>query len=104
VVGVAVEVESTEAAAALQGDLFDVGFATASAVEAAVARLLEDQGEVIREPAASGHPLAEQRGDYRLWVYAKPRACSGRIVAGWRNTAGDTGAPDDHSCRMSRSA
>jgi protein ImuB len=65
VVGVAVEVESTEAAAALQGDLFDVGFATASAVEAAVARVIEDQGEVIREPAVSAHPLAEQRGDYR---------------------------------------
>jgi protein ImuB len=65
VVGVAVEVESTEAAAALQGDLFDVGFATASAVEAAMARVVEDQGEVIRVPRVSGHPLAEHRGEYR---------------------------------------
>jgi protein ImuB len=65
VVGVAVEVESTEAASAVQGDLFDAGFATASAVESAVARLLEDQGPVLREPAASGHPLVDLRGGYR---------------------------------------
>jgi hypothetical protein len=65
VAGVAVEVECTEAAAAVQGDLFDAGFATASAVEGAVARVVEDLGEVIRVPEVSGHPLAEQRGGYR---------------------------------------
>ncbi|HEX6135097.1 MAG TPA: hypothetical protein VFZ24_14105 [Longimicrobiales bacterium] len=65
VAGVAVQVESTEAAASVQGDLFDTGFATASAVETAVARLLEDQGDVVLEPVVSGHPLVEQRGEYR---------------------------------------
>jgi protein ImuB len=94
VVGVAVEVESTEAAAALQGDLFDVGFATASAVEAAVARVVEDQGEVIREPAASGHPLAEQRGDYRSVGVREATRPPGSSPAGG-NTAGSAGAPDD---------
>jgi protein ImuB len=63
--GVSVQVEATEAAAAVQGDLFDAGFATAGAVETAVARLLEDQGEVLLEPVAGAHPLVEQRGDYR---------------------------------------
>jgi hypothetical protein len=65
VAGVAVEVESTEAASAVQGDLFDAGFATAGAVEAAVARVLEDQGPVLREPVSSGHPLAEVRSGSR---------------------------------------
>ena len=61
IAGVAVEVAATEAAAAVQGDLFDAGFATASAVEAAVARLLEVAGGVVVEPVASAHPLAERR-------------------------------------------
>ena len=65
VTGVSVQVEATEAAAATQGDLFDAGFATESAVETAVARLLEDQGGVLREPVVSAHPLVEQRSDSR---------------------------------------
>ncbi|CAN5740607.1 hypothetical protein BH23GEM9_BH23GEM9_34680 [soil metagenome] len=65
VVGVAIQVEATEAAVSVQGDLFDAGFATASAVEAAVARVLEDQGEVVAHPAVNEHPLAELRGEYR---------------------------------------
>jgi hypothetical protein len=65
VTGVAVEIEATEAAAAVQGDLFDVGFATAGAVEAAVARVVEDQGPVLQEPATTRHPLAERRGVFR---------------------------------------
>jgi hypothetical protein len=63
--GMSLEVESTEAATALQGDLFDAGFATASAVESALARVLEDQGDVVRQPHAGEHPLAEMRGEYR---------------------------------------
>jgi protein ImuB len=65
VTGVAVEVESTEAAASVQGDLFDTGFATASAVEGAMARLLEDQGGVVTVPVVTEHVLAEQRGSFR---------------------------------------
>jgi hypothetical protein len=65
VAGVSVEVEATEAAAAVQGDLFDTGFATAGAVETAIGRLLEDQGDVLVEPVVSAHPLIEQRGAHR---------------------------------------
>jgi hypothetical protein len=65
VCGVSLEVEAAEAAGASQGDLFDAGFATAAAVESAVARLLEDQGPVLYEPSTSAHPLAEIRGTYR---------------------------------------
>ncbi len=61
IAGVALEVEATEPAAAVQGDLFDSGFATASAVEAAVARLLESVGGVVVEPESDAHPLAERR-------------------------------------------
>lgn len=65
VAGVSVQVEATEAAGSTQGDLFDTGFATASAVETAVARLMEDQGDVLLEPVVCRHPLVEQRGEYR---------------------------------------
>jgi hypothetical protein len=63
VAGVSVQVETTEAAGATQGDLFDTGFATASAVETAVARLIEDQGDVLLEPIDSRHPFIEQRAE-----------------------------------------
>ena len=61
VAGVRLEVEATEPAAVRQGDLFDAGFATAPAVEAAVLRLLESQGQVVVRPEVDGHPLAERR-------------------------------------------
>ena len=43
VAGLALEVDGSEPARAVQGDLFDSGFATAGAVEAALARI---QGEL----------------------------------------------------------
>ncbi len=61
IAGIALEVGATEPARAVQGDLFDAGFATAAAVEAAVARLLESIGGVVYEPDANAHPLAERR-------------------------------------------
>jgi len=61
VAGVALQVQSSEAASAVQGDLFDAGFATASAVESAVARLLEEQGAVVVRPTETAHPLVEER-------------------------------------------
>jgi nucleotidyltransferase/DNA polymerase involved in DNA repair len=61
VAGVALSVLASEAAGAVQGDLFDSGFATASAVEAAVARLLEEQGAVVVRPSVTAHPLIEER-------------------------------------------
>jgi hypothetical protein len=64
VTGMLVEVWATEPAAVLQGDLFDRGFATASAVEAALARLAEQQA-VPLEVETGGHPLIERRSDFR---------------------------------------
>ncbi len=61
VVGMSLEVEATEPAGVRQGDLFDRGFATAGAVEAAVARLMGSRGPVIVEPDADRHPLLERR-------------------------------------------
>lgn len=61
VTGVLIEVEALEPAAAIQGDLFDVGFATAAALDSAVGRLIEMQGSIIVKPVTSEHPLAEKR-------------------------------------------
>jgi hypothetical protein len=44
-----------------QGDLFDRGFATAAATEAALASLAEEQGDVVVIPENSAHPLVERR-------------------------------------------
>jgi hypothetical protein len=44
-----------------QGDLFDRGFATAAATEAALASLAEEQGDVVVVPQNSEHPLVERR-------------------------------------------
>jgi protein ImuB len=67
--GVALEVPSTEPVSALQGDLFDLGFATASFVEEAVARLLDVYRGLFVRPASSRHPLAERR---TRWVELLP--------------------------------
>jgi hypothetical protein len=48
-----------------QGDLFDRGFATAAATEAALASLAEEQGDVVVIPENSAHPLVERR---TTWV------------------------------------
>jgi protein ImuB len=64
VAGVGLQVDGMESAAAVQGDLFDAGFATASAVEAALARLLEAQGQVVVRPDPTEHPLAERRSSF----------------------------------------
>jgi len=44
-----------------QGDLFDRGFATAAATEAALASLAEEQGDVVVVPENTAHPLVERR-------------------------------------------
>jgi protein ImuB len=64
VAGLGLVVQATESAAAVQGDLFDAGFATASAVEAALARLVETHGPVIVRPEMNAHPLAERRSTF----------------------------------------
>ncbi|MGH7470024.1 MAG: hypothetical protein ACRENP_18925 [Longimicrobiales bacterium] len=62
--GITLVVADREAAHAVQGDLFDAGFATASAVDAALERLIEGQGPVVAEREASLHPLVEQRSKW----------------------------------------
>lgn len=61
--GMHLEVGDTEEAAVRQGDLFDRGFATAAAVEAAVARLAERQLHPL-VPETTAHPLVERRGGW----------------------------------------
>jgi protein ImuB len=63
VVGMRLEMGATEPAAVRQGDLFDRGFATAAAVEVAVARLAE-RALVPVEPEVGGHSLVERRGKW----------------------------------------
>lgn len=65
VTGVMIEVEATETAAAVQGDLFDVGFATATALESAVGRLIELQGTILVKPVSTQHARADQRTEWR---------------------------------------
>jgi protein ImuB len=68
VTGMGLEIGATEPAAVRQGDLFDRGFATATAVEAALARLVERAVAPV-EPETNGHPLVERRGK---WVEGTP--------------------------------
>ena len=53
-----------------QGDLFDRGFATAAATEAALASLAEEQGDVVVVPQNSEHPLVERR---TRWIEQKDK-------------------------------
>lgn len=96
VVGMCLEVEASEPAAVRQGDLFDRGFASAPAVEAAVARLAEERAGVAVRVEADAHPLLERRG---RWVARAPLEVAegrdgpkaGRKAA---ETSSDSGAGD----------
>lgn len=66
VAGVAVEVGATEPAGVRQGDLFDRGFGSASAVEAALSRLVGELGPVVVAPDVDAHPLPERRARWRV--------------------------------------
>jgi hypothetical protein len=65
VTGIAVRVRSATALLDHQGDIFDRGFATAGAVEQAIAQLLETCGTDIVTPIRSAHPLLERRIEWR---------------------------------------
>ena len=82
VAGMRLEVGRTEPAAVRQGDLFDRGFATAAAVEAAVARLADLQVTPVL-PETDAHPLLERRGK---WTEASLDAVAGE---GERPPAGE---------------
>jgi len=61
VVGLTLHAAAVVADAGNQGDLFDRGFATAAATEAALASLAEEQGDVVVVPENTAHPLVERR-------------------------------------------
>ena len=63
VAGMRIEVGDTEEAAVRQGDLFDRGFATAAAVESAVARLAERHLHPLA-PETTAHPRVERRSGW----------------------------------------
>jgi protein ImuB len=65
VVGLTVQVTRIAGRDARQGDLFDRGLASADATAQAIARVIEDQGNVVVVPDNSGHPLLEERTVWR---------------------------------------
>jgi protein ImuB len=69
IAAVSLEVGSLEPVSALQGDLFDRGFATASFVEEAVARLMDMYRGLFVRHRSSRHPLVECRS---TWVDLTP--------------------------------
>jgi len=83
VAGMRLEVGATEEAAVRQGDLFDRGFATAAAVEAAVARLAERQLHPLL-PDNTAHPRVERR---TTWTASAAPAASASPAASGSGTA-----------------
>ena len=69
VTGITVHASRIAAREAPQCDLFDKGLASNQATEDAVARLIEDQGDVVVAPQNSAHPLLDER---TTWVARKP--------------------------------
>lgn len=67
--GVALEVVTTTSVSAVQGDLFDTGFATASAVEESIVRLLDSHPGLFVRQANMPHALAERRVE---WIERTP--------------------------------
>jgi hypothetical protein len=78
VVGLALRAAAVVTDDGHQGDLFDRGFATAAATEAALASLAEDQGDVVVVPENTAHPLVERR---TKWA-GRREAGSGKREAG----------------------
>jgi protein ImuB len=77
VTGVAVRAVRVTGQEAKQGDLFDRGFGSARATEDAVAKLVEDQGEVVLVPKNSAHPLLDAR---TTWTPHAGAAHEARVV------------------------
>jgi len=63
--GLTLSVEATQSNDAPQGDLFDQGFQTGAAGEAAVARLVDDETGVAVQLVTSAHALPERRAQWR---------------------------------------
>jgi len=76
VVGITMRVEAVTGEVERQGDIFDRGFATASAAEETIAQLLDDQGAVVVTPRNTQHPLIDRRTE---WISQEPAQASARI-------------------------
>ncbi len=63
--GLTLSVEATQSNDPPQGDLFDQGFQTGAAGEAAVARLVDDETGVAVQLVTSAHALPERRAQWR---------------------------------------
>jgi nucleotidyltransferase/DNA polymerase involved in DNA repair len=61
VTGIAIQVDMVGAPAVRQGDLFDLGFASAHAAESAVAHVMDLQHDAVVRLERGGHPLMERR-------------------------------------------
>ncbi|MGH7523409.1 MAG: hypothetical protein ACREK8_03800 [Gemmatimonadales bacterium] len=61
VTGIAVQVDAVGAPEVRQGDLFDLGFASAHAAERAVANVLELQSDAVVKPEGTGEVRPERR-------------------------------------------
>jgi hypothetical protein len=79
VVGVTLRAATVVTDVGQQGDLFDRGFATAAATEAALASLAEEQGDVVVVPENTAHPLVERR---TKWVEQREAGSGRREAAG----------------------
>jgi hypothetical protein len=96
VVGVTLRAAAVVTDDGQQGDLFDRGFATAAATEAALASLAEDQGDVVVVPENTAHPLLERR---TVWV-----GKSGNGEPGARSRNARTGNPNRAASSEQRAA
>ncbi len=86
--GLTLTVEATQSNDAPQGDLFDSGFQTGAAGEAAVARLVDDQTGVAVQLMTSAHALPERRAQWRpLDTGEVARTLRGLAVAPLSSTA-----------------
>jgi hypothetical protein len=86
VTGVALRVMGVTSNDGMQGDLFDRGFASASAVEDSLAQLVDDQGDdVLVAPRNSAHPLLDVR---TKWVAEEQVRGPGSQVQGERRSLG----------------
>jgi impB/mucB/samB family C-terminal domain len=80
---IALRVEALTPLADRQGDLFDQGFATARATEAALAHLLDKQDDALVEAERTEHPLPERRVRWRA-VQTGPAPHTGRRAGALR--------------------
>ena len=84
---IGLRVDAAAPVADRQGDLFDTGFSTERATEAALAHLLDKQGDAIVLAESSLHPLPERRTTWRTDTHGR---FTPRILPG---AGGDLEAP-----------